>query len=322
MFNKSARIVAGVLVVLLIGSGGAIYGIKKHKRDMAEQQRLRKISISKETIRLCADIADKIGTEKIQLNWKEIAAVNAVKENNYDSKVNETQIEAIANSFVIEKKSSGNTYYGAKDMKDVAKEMTFTSEQVERANSYYNQLDEQGLYPENLKKDSPQRVFIESIKPYAVKVYEKYGILPSIVAAQAFYESEIGKSKLSKDAHNYFGIKADTSWNGKTVTMDTTEFHNQKIVDKFRAYDSIEEAFNDYGNFLTIHPRYRQAGVFEAKDFRAMAEALQDGGYSTAENAKGEKAYATNLYSVVRANDLMVLDSIVLKEKFNKKFSK
>ena len=318
--RRRIRLLATLMVMMIVGAMGSIYALRKYNRYKLEQQRLKNIAITKDIIRLYIDEADKMGREKIQLNWKELVAVSAVKENNYIVNVNDEDVENIAESFVIEKQSEGKTYYGAKDMLDVAEELAFDEKQISRVNSYYEQLDEMGLYPENLKKDSPQRIFVESVKPYALEVYEKYGILPSIVVAQAYYESQWGQSILSQQANNYFGIKADTSWKGKSVKMETTEFHNQKINDKFRLYDTIQESFDDYGDFLSSHPRYRQAGVFEAKDYEAMAKALEKGGYSTAQNAKGEKVYAIDIYSIVRANDLMILDSIALKEEFNEKF--
>ncbi|WP_238902385.1 glucosaminidase domain-containing protein [Clostridium sp. YIM B02506] len=318
--GRGLKILATLMVIMLIGALGSVYALKKYNRYKLEQARLKNIAITKDIIRLYVDEADKMGVEKIQLNWKELAAISAVKANNYIVNVDENEIENIAESFIIEKQSGGKTYYGSKDMLEVAADLKFDDKQTSRVTSYYEQLDDLGLYSENLKKDSPQRKFVESVKPYAIEVYEKYGILPSIVVAQAFYESHWGESVLSQQAKNYFGIKADTSWKGKTVTMETTEFHNEKIKDKFRLYDTVSESFDDYGNFLTTHPRYRQAGVFEAKDYEAMAKALEKGGYSTAQNAKGEKVYAIDIYSIVRANDLMILDSLVLKNKFNKQF--
>lgn len=320
MKKRGMKVLVILLAIMVIGALGSVYALKKYNRYKLEQQRLKNIAITKDIIRLYVDAADEAGREKIQLNWKEVVAVSAVKENNYIVNVDEQEVEDITNSFIIEKESAGKTYYGVKDMSDLSDELKFDEKQKQRVSDYYKQLDDMGLYPENLKNESPQRMFVESVKPYAIEVYEKYGILPSIAVAQAFYESQWGQSILSQQANNYFGIKADTSWKGKSVKMETIEFHNQKINDKFRAYDSIQESFDDYGKFLSTHPRYREAGVFKAKDYEQMAKALEKGGYSTAQNEKGEKVYAIDIYSIIRANDLMILDSMVLKKEFNEKF--
>ena len=58
-----------------------------------------------------------------------------------------------------------------------------------------------------------------------------------------------------------FGIKATNDWTGKTVDAVTTEYVNgkpQRVVEKFRAYDSYEDAMTDYASVLKSNPRYAQ----------------------------------------------------------------
>ena len=49
--------------------------------------------------------------------------------------------------------------------------------------------------------------FIKTIGNAAVANYPKYKILPSLTIAQAILESGWGKSRLSTECHNYFGMK-------------------------------------------------------------------------------------------------------------------
>ena len=94
-----------------------------------------------------------------------------------------------------------------------------------------------------------------------------------VMAAQAAHESGFGESA---PGYNYFGIKAGSSWDGKTNTLTTHEIENGKRVKtkaKFRAYDSPEEAVADRIAFMADKfPAFNQAAtVGDALD------ALQNG---------------------------------------------
>lgn len=49
--------------------------------------------------------------------------------------------------------------------------------------------------------------FIRMIGDAAVSYYPQYKILPSLTVAQAILESNWGRSRLSVECHNYFGMK-------------------------------------------------------------------------------------------------------------------
>ena len=89
---------------------------------------------------------------------------------------------------------------------------------------------------------------------------------------------------LSSKYNNYFGIKADASWKGPTVTLRTGEVIDGKrvvIPGKFRVYSNIAESFRDYVKFLHSNSRYKTAGVFSADTVTAQASALKRAGYAT-----------------------------------------
>ena len=66
--------------------------------------------------------------------------------------------------------------------------------------------------------------FIKEIAKHICKHAPHYHInCNSAVIAQAIVESGWGESKLSKDYHNYFGLKCGTAWTGPSVNLSTQE---------------------------------------------------------------------------------------------------
>ena len=150
--------------------------------------------------------------------------------------------------------------------------------------------------------------FIESIKDEALKNYKDYGILPSVTISQAIIESDWGNSTLASEYKNLFGIKADESWKGDKVNFKTNENYEDIIYSDFRAYDSIEESVKDHGKFLFENSRYRENGLFDSKDYKNQAKALEKAGYATVKNEKGELIYSQILIEVIESNNLYVYD--------------
>ena len=108
--------------------------------------------------------------------------------------------------------------------------------------------------------------------------------------------------------NNLFGIKADSSWNGEVVTFETKEFHDTYINDKFRKYETLTDSIIDHSEFLKANQRYTEGGVFEAKTYKAQALALQESGYSTAQDEDGNKTYASMLEVLIRQYNLQLYD--------------
>ena len=113
---------------------------------------------------------------------------------------------------------------------------------------------------------------------------------------------------MAKNGNNLFGIKADSSWNGDSVNMTTSENYDDKIVAAFRSYSSIDESIKDHGKFLKENPRYEKSGLFSAKHYTSQAQALEDAGYSTVKNENGEPIYADKLISLIEKYNLMQYD--------------
>jgi len=148
--------------------------------------------------------------------------------------------------------------------------------------------------------------FVEKIWPHAEKAAKELGIPTETLVSQAALETGWGKFVMShadgKTSNNLFGIKADGRWDGDSVTVQTTEYREgivQKEKANFRAYDSLEQGFNDYVRFLKTSPRYADALNSQGNADKYLND-LQQGGYAT------DPAYAKKIQGIMRGETLDV----------------
>ncbi|MFI3140208.1 glycoside hydrolase family 73 protein [Streptococcus suis] len=149
-----------------------------------------------------------------------------------------------------------------------------------------------------------QQLFINSL----VSAAKTTGLVPSVVMAQAILESAWGTSQLATQGNNLFGIKADASWKGKTISKQTTEFRNGKAVQEtahFRAYNTVSESIQDYSKFFTSSPWRTQnyRAYTQAKDYQTAIAALQKSGYAT------DPKYGEKLLSLIQRYGLNKFDN-------------
>jgi peptidoglycan hydrolase FlgJ len=141
--------------------------------------------------------------------------------------------------------------------------------------------------------------FVDKLAASAQAASETTGVPARFIIGQAALESGWGKREILKangeTSHNVFGIKATADWTGKTVSTVTTEYHNgkaQRVVEKFRAYDSYGEAMADYAHMLKNNPRYAQV-LNSSHDAASFAAGMQRAGYAT------DPHYAKKLMSIM-----------------------
>ncbi|SAK43576.1 flagellar rod assembly protein/muramidase FlgJ [Caballeronia temeraria] len=142
--------------------------------------------------------------------------------------------------------------------------------------------------------------FVDRLAVPAQAASAATGIPARFIIGQAALESGWGKREIKQadgtTSHNIFGVKATKDWAGKTVNSVTTEYINgrpQKVVEKFRAYDSYEDALTDYASVIKNNPRY--APVIQAsRDVAGFAHGMQKAGYAT------DPQYAKKLISIMR----------------------
>lgn len=132
--------------------------------------------------------------------------------------------------------------------------------------------------------------------------YNKYSILPSLVIAQAALESAWGTKHID---NNIFGIKAGSSWTGKVAIRRTTEWNGNKyivIMDKFRAYNSMEESIIDYLKLVGTTKRYEK--VKTAKNYKEASRLIYEAGYAT------DPKYSEKLINIIESNKLYEYDKV------------
>ncbi|GHU06357.1 flagellar rod assembly protein/muramidase FlgJ [Betaproteobacteria bacterium] len=154
-----------------------------------------------------------------------------------------------------------------------------------------------GLPPEN------GREYVNRVWPHAVDAAQTLGVPPHFLVAHSALESGWGKSEIrlpdGSPSYNVFGIKAGSSWQGRSVEVPTTEYVDgvaRTSREKFRVYGSYKEAFQDYASMLRSHSRF--SGVLGQQDGTRFANALQQSGYAT------DPDYASKLGSIIGGTTL------------------
>ena len=147
-------------------------------------------------------------------------------------------------------------------------------------------------------------IYVNDLYKAAAKAVGDSGIFPETIITQNILESGYVPSKLATVANNFFGIKSSTGWAGKVISMTTSEYENGvkrtypgtgKVYDNrvlalkdganvytlFRWYPNKEEGFKGYVDFILKNPRYKKAGVLDAKTIHDQFAALVRAGYAT-----------------------------------------
>lgn len=122
--------------------------------------------------------------------------------------------------------------------------------------------------------------FIQATQKAATNVSVKYGLNPYVTMAQSALETGWGKSA---PGNMYFGIKAGSSWTGKTQLLWTTEYRNGqyvKVQALFRAYNTAEESFEDYAKLITTKSWFKNALQYKDDELKYITEIVR-GGYAT-----------------------------------------
>ncbi len=147
--------------------------------------------------------------------------------------------------------------------------------------------------------DGSPEAFLGQLWPAAEAAAAELNLAPEALLAQAALETGWGRHVMQHrsgdSSHNLFGIKADGRWQGDKVHVSTLEYRNGvalKTRADFRAYDSFEESFADYVDFVQRNPRYRDA-LAKTGDPQAYFSALQQAGYAT------DPAYAEKIQRIL-----------------------
>lgn len=152
--------------------------------------------------------------------------------------------------------------------------------------------------------------FLEQAKAAAIAASRESGLPPGVTVAQAALESNWGNSRLSREANNYFGIKAHGAH--EWIELPTTEFRNGiavRTAARFTRYMSMEACFADRDRLILTAPCYAQA--------RACREEAEKFVRALAAHWATDPQYADKLLSIHARESLAAFDEqdTILEEK-------
>ena len=130
-------------------------------------------------------------------------------------------------------------------------------------------------------------IYIDQYKAIAIREMERTGIPASIKLAQGILESNAGRSTLSAQYNNHFGIKCHSDWQGERYYKeddDRDPVTGQLIKSCFRAYKNGEESFIAHSEFLRDPRKVNRYGSLfqnDPKDYASWAYGLMKAGYAT-----------------------------------------
>ena len=156
-----------------------------------------------------------------------------------------------------------------------------------------------------------RQAYIEDTEKMAVRIARKNNILPSVMLAQSILESNWGRSELSREYKNYFGIKAVKKDQG--IVFETEEYvdgESGRYMENFKKYSSKRESFEHYAKLLSTAKRYEK--VKTAKNYKEAAKYIKEGGYAT------DPSYADKIISVVEKYELDKYDEVGNWQKLEK----
>lgn len=142
-----------------------------------------------------------------------------------------------------------------------------------------------------MAQQSAAQKYIEAHKERAVRMMKKYDVPASIILGVAIHESAFGNSKLARYLNNHFGIKGPNS--------------NTEIKSAYKDYDSIDESYMDFVNFLQKRKQFRH--LFEGSqdyNYEDWALGIAKGGYASS------KAWPQQVIGIIEKYDLDELDQL------------
>ena len=155
-----------------------------------------------------------------------------------------------------------------------------------------------------MKWNSAYQSYIDQYKDLAIEQMLRYNIPASITLAQGLLESGAGRSDLTRNGNNHFGIKCH-GWTGRKVYHDDDEAN-----ECFRAYNNAKDSYEDHSRFLTKQSRYARLFTMPRTDYRGWARGLKACGYAT------NPQYANKLIQIIELYSLHKYDRATSYDKF------
>jgi flagellar protein FlgJ len=141
-----------------------------------------------------------------------------------------------------------------------------------------------GPDPQGPLSAAEREAFVAEWGERARRLRPSTGLPPSLVLAMAINETGWGRSRLAREAHNFFGLKAGKRpGTAGVLTVETWEVVNGeevRVQQAFRAFQTPEESLLDLARHLRESPRYAAAWT-RGDDPDAFAHAMLAAGYAT-----------------------------------------
>lgn len=154
-----------------------------------------------------------------------------------------------------------------------------------------------------MKWNSAYQAYIERYKDIAIEQMLAHRIPASITLAQGLLESGAGRSTLTVQSNNHFGIKCH-DWTGKRTYKD-----DDIKDDCFRVYDNARQSFEDHSQFL-LKKRYERLFALSLTDYKGWAKGLKACGYATS------PTYAQQLINIIELYNLQQYDKAKSFDKY------
>lgn len=158
-----------------------------------------------------------------------------------------------------------------------------------------------GMFTMATQHEAHATSFVDTYASSAQTLANQMNLYPSVMIAQMALESNYGKSGLTTSANNLFGVKG--SYNGKSVKLKTSEYHNGKYVtvqDHFRAYPSYWASMVDY-TMIMQGRHFSGAWVSNTSNYKQATQALE-GVYAT------DHRYSEKLNNIIAQYNLTRYD--------------
>ena len=133
--------------------------------------------------------------------------------------------------------------------------------------------------------NAEQDEFLNKVSEGAMNSWVKYGVLPSVVIAQAINESGWGKSGLSVQQNNLFGVKGtgDAGTGSWATGEDNADGSSYTINANFAAYSSWSASIEAHGKLISGNTGMSNyLAAVKEKDALKSITAIKNGGYATA----------------------------------------
>lgn len=136
--------------------------------------------------------------------------------------------------------------------------------------------------------------FVKNSLQAAVSAGAAFNMNPSVILAQAAFESGWGMSKLATGSNNYFGLTAygcsNQYWHGGKTAVSTGSYSLD-----FRRYDTRENSFLDFARL--IRNNYRLAWQV-SNDPKAYAREIAYSPYISELNGDDRETYRRSLIEI------------------------